>query len=514
VTKPAKIAIFKGNAVKKKLDGQMMLGEIDIAKVVFDPRSRDEIPQLLQGLQHIYCQVELRRQILALLEQHIVRGNTGRPGMDWWKILVLGVVRLNCNWNYDRLKEMADNHSKMREMMGHVPWFDRTDYPMQTLKDNVGLLTPELLQEINVIVVAAGHNLVKKNAGGLRARCDSFVVETNVHFPTDINLLYDAVRKSVELTARFCTASGVPGWRQSKARLQKLRGQLHFCEKLKHSTSKVPEKQTQKEQEIKTAHAAYLAQAVNLLDRVTSSAAFALMQSQGGVTAAAQAAAIDRFVADARYQLNLVKRRVLQGEVIPHAEKLFSIFEKHTEWICKGKAGTPQELGLRVGVVEDQYGFILTHQVMVKTVDSEAAESLLTEAKKRFPNLQSCSFDQGFWTPENLPKLQAVIPVPALLKKGRLSQSDRERQEAPEFRQARRGHQAVESGINALENHGLDRCPDHGLDGFKCYVALAVTARNLQKLGAELQKQERARLERSRKIKAGLERRRQAAQAA
>ena len=141
----------------------MILGEIDISKVVFDPKSRDEIPQLLQGLQYIYCNPELRRQVFTLLEQHINCGSTGRPGMDLWKILVLGVLRLNCNWDYDRLKEMADHHSKIREMMGHVPWFDRSDYPMQTLKDNIGLLTPELLQEINTVVVATGHNLVKKS---------------------------------------------------------------------------------------------------------------------------------------------------------------------------------------------------------------------------------------------------------------------------------------------------------------------------------------------------------------
>ena len=492
----------------------MILGEIDISKVVFDPKSRDEIPQLLQGLQYIYCNPELRRQVFTLLEQHINCGSTGRPGMDLWKILVLGVLRLNCNWDYDRLKEMADHHSKIREMMGHVPWFDRSDYPMQTLKDNIGLLTPELLQEINTVVVATGHNLVKKKPGGLRGKCDSFVVETNVHYPTDINLLYDAVRKSVELTVHLCTANGIAGWRQADSSLKKLRGRLHHCEKLKRSTSKKSEKQVKKELEIKAAHSDYLTRSLELLKRVESSAALALMQSQDSLTTAAQAAAIERFVTDARHQVDLVERRVLKGEVIPHEEKVFSIFEKHTEWICKGKAGTPQELGLRVGVIEDQYGFILTHLVMEKTVDSEAAETLVAEAKKRFPDLQSCSFDQGFWSPENLARLQAVIPVPALLKKGRLSRADRERQESAEFLQARQGHQAVESGINALENHGLDRCPDHGLKGFKRYVALAVLGRNIQKLGAELRQQECARQKRSQAIKAGLERRQQEKQAA
>ncbi|MFT5115808.1 MAG: IS5 family transposase, partial [Parasphingorhabdus sp.] len=60
-------------------------------------------------------------------------------------------------------------------------------------------------------------------------------------------------------------------------------------------------------------------------------------------------------------------------------------------------------------------------------------------------------------------------------------------------------HSAVESGINALEVHGLDRCLDHGIDGFRRYVALAIVARNMQKLGTELQKKIQAREQRKRR---------------
>ena len=147
---------------------------------------------------------------------------------------------------------------------------------MQTLKDNVSLLTPELLMQINDIVVVAGHNLVKKNAGELRARCDSFVVETNVHFPTDINLLFDAMRKSVELTVIFCDECGISGWRQADFLLKKLRSQKHHCEKLKPSTSKDPLKQSKKVQDIKNAHFNYLEQSVKLIDRVTETTERAL----------------------------------------------------------------------------------------------------------------------------------------------------------------------------------------------------------------------------------------------
>ena len=81
--------------------------------------------------------------------------------MHLWKILVLGVLRLNLNWNYDRLREMANQHSTIRQMLGHG-FDDREQYKLQTIKDNVSLLTPELLNQINDVVVAAGHDVVGK----------------------------------------------------------------------------------------------------------------------------------------------------------------------------------------------------------------------------------------------------------------------------------------------------------------------------------------------------------------
>lgn len=70
----------------------MQIGEVDISKVEFDPKSRDEMPQLLKGLQYIYTNLLTREEIFSLLEKNIsqnVNKNNGRPGMDLWKILVL-----------------------------------------------------------------------------------------------------------------------------------------------------------------------------------------------------------------------------------------------------------------------------------------------------------------------------------------------------------------------------------------------------------------------------------------
>jgi len=85
--------------------------------------------------------------------------------------LKIKIFRLNCNWDYDKVKEIADNHKTLRQMLGHGD-FEEDDYqyPIQTIKDNVSLLTPEVLDKINQVVVKAGHNLVKKKEEKLRGR--------------------------------------------------------------------------------------------------------------------------------------------------------------------------------------------------------------------------------------------------------------------------------------------------------------------------------------------------------
>ncbi|MFC1681738.1 ISNCY family transposase, partial [Pseudomonadota bacterium] len=159
-----------------------------------------------------------------------------------------------------------------------------------------------------------------------------------------------------------------------------------------------------------------------------------------------------------------------------------------TEWISKGKAGVPVELGLKVCIVEDSQGYLLHHQVMEQQTDDQVAIDLITQTQDRYPELRVCSFDKGFHSPQNQVELAKKLDRVVLPKKGRCNKEERDRQDSEAFKASRRKHSAVESGINALEVHGLDRCLDHGIDGFKRYVALAIVARNIQKLGAELQK--------------------------
>jgi transposase, IS5 family len=474
---------------------QMQFGEVDISQIEFHPKCRDDIPKILKGLQYIYTTPNLREEVFRLLEEAIapkINKRNGRPGMELWKIFVMGVLRLDLNCDYDRLQELVNQHATIRQMLGHPDIFDKHSYHLQTIKDNVSLLTPELLDQLNQVIVQAGHVLLKKKGNApLRGRCDSFVVETHVHFPTDINLLFDAVRKVIEYTARLSKRHEVSDWRQWAYNIRQAKRFLRIAQNKKRSSARTEELKKKRDQQIRKAHREYM----DLVKKYLSKAQITLdtLQRQGLLSKKdlLLIEGIHKFMRHAHRQLDQIERRVLQGEKIPHPEKVFSLFEPHTEWVMKGKAGIPVELGLKICVMEDQHQFILHHRVLEKQTDDQVAVPMVLDTKKRFPNFSTCSFDKGFHSPDNQIRLSQELDAMALRRKGKLSQKARAIEESEEFQKARRKHSAVESAINALEVHGLDQCPDHGLNGFKRYVALAIVARNIHRIGMILEKQER-----------------------
>jgi IS5 family transposase len=131
---------------------------------------------------------------------------------------------------------------------------------------------------------------------------------------------------------------------------------------------------------------------------------------------------------------------------------------------------------------------------MQGTTDDAIAVSIIQDTRKRFGTIRSVSMDKGFHSKDNQANLKVLAEIIVLPKKGKLSAVEREGESESEFVRLRHQHSAVESAINALEQHGLDVCPDHGIVGFKRYVALAVVARNFQRLGALLRQQEADRI--------------------
>lgn len=484
-----------GKNMRKIIDMQMKIGETAIASIKFDPKSRDEIPKLLRGLQAIYCNREVRNLVFEALTELIpphIDIKTGRRGMDLWKIFVLGALRLTCNWDYDKLHEIANNHMTLRQMLGHGRMDASYKYELQTLKDNISLFTPEILDKINQIVVQYGHQIAgKKKDEKLTGCCDSFVVETNVHYPTDINLLFDALRKMITLIMRICEHTRMTQWRQGKHHIRKAKKLYRNAQQLKRSSKKA-----QREQLIIQAHSEYIELAQSYVDKVRQTL---LAIDPADIMMYLRIKQVEEYIHHAERQINQIRRRVINGETIPHSEKVFSLFEPHTEWISKGKAGVLVELGLKVCIVKDQFQFTLHHQVMQQKTDDQIAVPVIEQVQRRFPDFKGCSFDKGFHSPHNQIKLASMLDMSVLPRKGKLSAINQEIENSEAFKAARRKHSAVESAINALENHGLDRCPDHGIEGLKRYVALAVVARNIQIIGHMLQQKEVKTLRRNEK---------------
>lgn len=329
------------------------------------------------------------------------------------------------------------------------------------------------------------------------------MVKTDVHYPTDINLLLDAMRKLIQLIGVLCCDFGITAWRQSHHNVLTVKRAYRKAQQLKRSTTQDVIKKAKREQEIVKAHQEYIDLSRGFIDKAKKTMSEIRVLGPDMKTELSLMA-IEGFVKHAQRQIDQIARRVIQSKTIPHEDKVFSIFEPHTEWITKGKAGVPQELGLRVGIVEDQYKFILHHRVMENETDDKVAVPMIRRAQKNFPELQSCSFDKGYHSPANRIELGRILENVILPKKGKLTLAENELESSEAFLRERRRHSAVESAISALDNHGLDMCPDHGIYGFKRYVALAVLARNIQNLGNILQQKEARR--HARKEKAELRR--------
>ena len=453
---------------------QLERGEVRIEDIKLNHKCRDDMPTLLSGLQYLYSQEASRDRLFALLDEFILPGinkKVGRPGMDMWSILVMGVVKQGLGCDFDRLHELVNEHKTLRKFLGHPAISDKL-YHYQTLVDNVSLLNPELLGEVNQLVVESGHTVVGKKPGEpLRGRCDSFVVETNVRHPTDVSLLWDAMRCMYRHAGPLGSKHKVPDWRQWQ----------HLQNTLEKKFNKIRKTRRASRKDIK----AYLKLCAELIGRVK---ALLLELAAKGVSPQ-KINKITNFVMHAVRQIDQIDRRLLKGETIPQNEKVFSIFEPHTRWISKGKAGRPVELGVPVGIAEDQYQFILHYEIMWTGSDVDFAVPLVEITKELFPDFCAASFDRGFHSPANRTRLDEVLVDNVLPKKGRLSKADREREQGETFVAMRRQHPAVESAINNLEHRGLDRVRSKGRKGFARSVALAVVALNVHRLGRVLRQQ-------------------------
>ena len=468
------------------------LGFERIGDVQLDPRSRESVTRTLAGIQCVYRNDSARKRIIDEIRAIVsdqVCSDIGRKGLDYWSMFVFAVLRLSNNWSYDVLENMVNNHHDIRGMVGLNSWRDQEiRFSRQTLHENLSRLTAEALDRISDTIVEAAYQELPLSKDFLLGRCDSFVVESNVHFPTDLNLLLDCVRKSIDLATQLSMFYNLKGWREHKSLFSKVKRLYTRLSRMRASRCKDPLKQQSSHEKIKRCCSDYLVCSRSLFDKVQSSLSF--------IETGRLSETIEYFIGHGRTLCDQIHRRIIKDEKIAHDEKIFSVFEPYTEWIVKGKAGVRQELGVRVCIVEDHHGFLLNHRVMYGERDEEMVVELMKRTKQKYPSFSSCSFDKGFHSRKDANgkttrdyieelDIQAYLPV-----KGRPNKIAEDRQSQIEFRQARRQHSAVESAINSLEHHGLDTCPDRGQEAFSRYIAAACCGFNLHRLGTLILRRE------------------------
>jgi len=476
--------------MRKSYSTQLQLDCIAISDVQLNLNCRDEIIPILRGLQEVYKQPKLRKEILQLIASDVnanSRDDVGREGFDYWQILVMTIVRHGCNLNYDKLQDLCEQHRTLRHLLSIGDWDDKTSFHWRRIHDNITLVKPATIEKISYLIVAYAHKQVPQAVGKMRA--DSFVVETNIHYPTESNLMADGLRKVIPLMQGLADSLGLSGWRQSDYLLSQIKSLNRTINRIASKKGKNYKKKLKKE------YKKLLRIAKNVVQRIDEQAVFIIGKTMAGDPARLAYASVLLYVRRLQRVMSTAHRRIILEETVPNSEKIFSIYEPHTQLYRRGKAGQDVQFGRLLLVYEDAAGFIVHHHLMDRDVQDR---DVVLEQSRLLQNrlqgaMQSLSLDRGFHSAKNQEELPKIVDHVCLPKPGKKQAAVQEEMENDIFHTARQHHSGVESAIGALQTgNGLNRCRDHGEEGFERYVATGILGRNLHVLGKILIAQEAA----------------------
>lgn len=475
---------------------QQSLFTTPIDEIEFDVFSRHELVPILMALQHLYVnREETVKKICKLIESDMVGDKnkiSGRIGLTQWETLVLASCRLGCNLDYDQLSDLSSNHIKLRAMMGIDP-LDLKRYPKSTIHDNICSLSAQTIDAITDLIVREGH-LLKPNALD-KVRGDSYVLQKNIHYPTDRNLLLDGIRKVIELSFNLANENELPGWRQHEYLKRKAREHKRAIDRTSKRRGK------NREEQIKIQYQNMIEYSETIVQRgVDTIKQYQAVRDQVNPFVQQKSdkivSSLLRFIGGTDYVASLARRRVIEGEKIANGEKIFSLFETDTELINRGKEPQPIEFGHRIFLIQDSAGFIIYGIAMGRgATDDKVLIEVMRSLQNRFNGkIGVATFDKGFWSKNNFDELSKIVETPVLPKKGKRSEDEAQREGTKVFGQSRKWHSGVESAIHALtKGNGLDVCRDQGMSGYERYLALGLLGRNLQTLGTILLEKERER---------------------
>ena len=467
--------------MRKAFSPQQRFDGSTIDKVALNLNCRDEIIPILAALRYVYANATLRDAILRLIAADVnrkSRRNIGRRGFDDWQILVLAAVRLGCNLDYDKLQDLGEQHRALRQMMGIGDWDDKTSFNWRRVRNTICRLSDDTLAKISELIAKAGHEIDPEAVKQVRA--DSFVVDTNIHYPTDSSLILDGVTKIFALCFAISGELGLSGWRQREHLLRKIKAITLNISRISLRKSG-PKRKHALEREYRK----LFKRATKVLQR-SKDLVIQADEYEIDILLQGKIAELSRFITLTEQVGDTAYRRVILNEKIPNADKLFSLFEPHTQLYRRGKASEPNQFGRLVLLYEDSAGFILHHYMMPREAqDADVAVKQTRIVQSRYDNqIETLSFDRGFYSADNDQALQELIDQLCLPKKSVAAFAEQQKNESVTFHNSRKRHPGVESAIGALQfGNGLERSRDRTEAGFRRYIALDILGRNLHALG-------------------------------
>jgi len=448
-------------------------------------RQRDQGIRLEPLLEAISGFLEDQRDIIESVRRDLVRGlrqpDSGRHGLTATQVLRSLVLMRVKNWDYRELRERIADGLTLRQFTD----FDCSRVPKHdAFQRSFVRLTPQTLKAMNDLVVRAAVELGLED--GTKLRVDTTVVQTDIHHPTDNTLLWDVVRVVTRLVGRLAKA----------LELRRIEG---FCDRRRAARRRMYEIQrmtTRQRQEQQTRTYRLL---IDIAEEVVGNARAGLERTRTmrGKDMLADMAIeelrrqIERFCRLGDRIIDQARRRVLFGEQVATDEKIYSIFEPHTDLIKRGKVRTPVEFGHKVFLAESAEGLITQYEVLKGNPPDEVhVASSLQRHRHAFgwaPQLYGS--DRGFFSEQNLASCKrAGVKVACIPQRGGKRTARREAYErsAP-FKNGQRFRAGIEGRISVLfRGRGMKRCLAEGRDRFELWVGAAVLANNLMRIAAML----------------------------
>lgn len=296
---------------------------------------------------------ELLELVAGDLRRGLKQPAAGREGLSAVQVLRCFILPRVKDWDFGELRERVADGLTLRQFTGlyagRVPRH-------QAFHRAFNRLTPETLRALNQAMVMAAVELRIEHGNQLRV--DTTVVQTNIRFPTDATLLWDCVRVLTRLGGRIVEQlPGLPERLHNRTRCARRR--MQELQRMTPAQRRLAQGPTYRRLLTVTTQVVANARAV-----AKAATAVALEDELAEYRIGQLIAEIESYSGHAARVISQARRRVLEGEQVAAAEKLYSIFEPHTDLIKRGKLNTPVEFGHKVFLAESRSGVITDYQVL------------------------------------------------------------------------------------------------------------------------------------------------------